>query len=140
MKLTNDNSTDIMLDEIGQPVRSQSGDFDTVSGDGCWEQDLLLESQTEEGELFYEDETGTDRYGYGLTDFLHAENSDFTRMEIAARIKKKIDKREFIDPRKTKQDITVSDGGIRNKITISKQNSTEEYNIELIQDKVEVLV
>lgn len=73
MTIVGENNTDIMLDANGQPVADSSGDFKTVTGDECWEQDLRLEAYTEPGELFYEDENGDEAYGFGLLDFSHAE-------------------------------------------------------------------
>ena len=67
--------------------RDSSGDFKIVSGDACWEQDLRLEALTEPGELFYEDENGDEAYGFGLLDFSHAENDEFTQKEIEQRVK-----------------------------------------------------
>ena len=52
MTIVGEDNTDIKLDANGQPVPDKNGDFATVSGDECWEQDLRLEAHTEEGELF----------------------------------------------------------------------------------------
>lgn len=48
MTIVGEDCTDIMLDENGQPVADENGEFKTVRGDECWEQDLRLETQTEE--------------------------------------------------------------------------------------------
>ena len=101
MTIVGENNTDIMLDANGQPVADSSGDFKTVTGDECWEQDLRLEAYTEPGELFYEDENGDEAYGFGLLDFSHAENDEFTQKEIEQRVKNKLSKRTYLDQRKT---------------------------------------
>ena len=82
MTITGEHNTDILLDEKGQPVPDENGDFKILSDDECWRQDIMLETVTAEGELFYEDATGNERYGFGLTDFIHAEKNDFLEMEI----------------------------------------------------------
>jgi hypothetical protein len=138
MTIVGENNTDIRLDENGQPVPDKNGDFGTVSGDECWEQDLRLEAGTDEGELFYEDEDGDEAYGFGLTDFTHAENDEFTETEILQRIRGKLAKRTYLDPKKTSQELTYSDGVYSDSITVSKNDSSDEYNIELSTEEVEV--
>lgn len=92
MTIVGEDCTDIMLDENGQPVADENGEFKTVRGDECWEQDLRLETQTEEGELFYEDEDGDEAYGFGFLDFAHGEDDELTRMEIGQRVRDKLAK------------------------------------------------
>lgn len=137
--ITGEHNTDILLDEEGQPIPDGNGDFKTVSEDDCWRQDLMLEAATAEGELFYEDATGNERYGFGLPDFIHVEKNDFLDMEIRQRVKAKIDKRTFLDSRKTRQDITFSNDVLKDRVTVSKQDSTEEYNMEFIAEDVTIL-
>ena len=103
MTIVGEDNTDIKLDANGQPVPDKNGDFATVSGDECWEQDLRLEAHTEEGELFYEDEDGDEAYGFGLLDFVHAENDEFTQTEIMQRVRGKLAKRTYLDLAKTTQ-------------------------------------
>ena len=141
MTVVDEYSTDIKLDDLGQPIVNSNGDFMTVSNDDCWKQDLKLEAETEEGELFYEDEDGTDRYGFGLMEFNHAENDEFVETEIKQRCKAKLEKRAYLDPMKTKQSVSYDKGkGIfTNYLSVAKENSNDEYNIELTTDKVEVI-
>lgn len=141
MNIVGEDNTDIMLDKNGQPVPDANGDFQTVSGDECWYQDLRLEAQTEEGELFYEDKDGDEAYGFGMLDFVHAEDDDdgLTRMEIQQRVSGKLAKREYLDQGKTVQNLMFEDGMIIDDVTIAKQNSNDEYNIELSTDEVEVV-
>ena len=132
MTIVGENNTDIMLDPNGQPVADSSGDFKTVSGDACWEQDLRLEALTEPGELFYEDENGDEAYGFGLLDFSHAENDEFTQ-------KDKLSKRTYLDQRKTRQKISFENGVFRDYVAVSKQDAVDEYNVELTTEEVEVV-
>lgn len=138
MTIVGENYTDIKLDINGQPIPDINGDFSTVSGDECWKQDLKLEAGTEEAELFYEDEDGDEAYGFGIMDFAHAENDEFTLTEIRQRIQGKLSKRTYLDPAKTTQKITYNDGIYYADVTVSKQDANDEYNIELSTDEVEV--
>lgn len=138
MTIVGESNTDIKLDANGQPVPDGNGDFATVSGDECWEQDLKLEAETEEGELFYEDEDGDEAYGFGLRDFTHAEDDEFTRTEINQRIRGKLSKRTYLDMAKTTQEITYSDGVYRDKVSVAKNGSDEGYDMELSTEEVEV--
>lgn len=138
MTIVGEDNTDIKLDANGQPVPDKSGDFATVSGDECWKQDLRLEAHTEEGELFYEDEDGDETYGFGLLDFVHAENDGFTQTEIMQRVRGKIAKRTYLDLAKTTQEVTFRDGIYYDSVSVSKNDSNDEYNIELSTEEVEV--
>lgn len=138
MTIVGEDSTDIKLDANGQPVPDKNGDFAIVSGDECWEQDLRLEAHTEEGELFYEDEDGDEAYGFGLLDFVHAENDEFTQTEIMQRVRGKLAKRTYLDLAKTTQEVTFRDGIYYASVSISKNDSNDEYNMELSTEEVEV--
>ena len=138
MTIVGEDNTDIKLDANGQPVPDKNGDFATVSGDECWEQDLRLEAHTEEGELFYEDEDGDEAYGFGLLDFVHAENDEFTQTEIMQRVRGKLAKRTYLDLAKTTQEVTFRDGIYYDSVSISKNDSNDEYNMELSPEEVEV--
>lgn len=138
MTIVGEDCTDIRLDMDGQPVPDKTGDFAAVSGDGCWKQDLLLEAYTDEGELFYEDEDGDDAYGFGLTDFAHAENDEFTQTEIMQRVRGKLAKRPYLDMAKTVQEITFAHDTFTDRVSVSKKNAADAYNMELSADEVEV--
>ncbi|MDE6232843.1 MAG: DUF2634 domain-containing protein [Lachnospiraceae bacterium] len=138
MTIVGEDNIDIKLDADGQPVPDINGDFSLVSGDKCWEQDLRLEAATEEGELFYEDEDGDEAYGFGFLDFTHAENDEFTQTEIQQRVRGKLAKRTYLDMAKTKQDVSYAEGIYYDRISVSKNDSSDEYNIELSTDEVEV--
>lgn len=138
MTIVGEDNTDIKLDANGQPVPDKNGDFATVSGDECWEQDLRLEAHTEEGELFYEDEDGDEAYGFGMLDFVHAENDEFTQTEIMQRVRGKLAKRTYLDLAKTTQEVTFREGIYYDSVSISKNDSNDEYNMELSTEEVEV--
>lgn len=73
-----------------------------------------------------------------MLDFTHAENDEFTMTEIRQRISGKLGKRTYLDPAKTMQDITYNDGEYHVGLTLSKQDSGDEYNMELSTEEVEV--
>lgn len=138
MNIVGLDDTDIMLDQDGQPVVDQNGDLVVVSGDACWKQDLRLEAHTDGGELFYEDEYGSESYGFGLNDFVHMENDEFAQTELSQRIRGKLAKRTYLDPAKTVQEILFENGVYKNHITVAKNNESDSYNIDLSTDEVEV--
>lgn len=138
MTIVGEDNTDIKLDAKGQPIPDKNGDFAVVSGDECWTQDLRLEAATEEGELFYEDEDGDESYGFGMLDFAHAENDEFTQTEIIQRVRGKLAKRTYLDLAKTTQEVTYSNGIYHDSVSISKNDSNDEYNMELSTTEVEV--
>ncbi len=138
MTIVGEDNTDIKLDADGQPVPDKDWDFATVSGDECWEQDLRLEAATEEGELFYEDEDGDEAYGFGMLDFVHAENDEFTQTEIIQRVRGKLAKRTYLDLAKTTQEVIYADGIYHDSLSVSKNDSNDEYNMELSTEEVEV--
>lgn len=137
MTIVGEENTDIRLDANGQPV-SENGDFAIVSGDECWEQDLRMEAGTEEGELFYEDSDGDEAYGFGLLDFAHAENDEFTKTEIMQRVRGKLAKRTYLDMAKLTQEVTYKNGIYYDNVAIAKNDANDEYNIELSTEEVEV--
>ena len=47
-------------------------------------------------------------------------------------------KREYLDQRKTAQNISFDNGVFIDQISVAKQDSKEEYNIELSTNEVEV--
>lgn len=138
MTIVGEENTDIQLDMNGQPVPDKNGDFAIVSDDDCWKQDLMLESGTEEGELFYEDEDGDEAYGFGLMDYAHAENDEFTQTELMQRVQGKISKRTYLDMAKTVQKVTYDKGIYHDSILVSKNDSNDEYNMELSTEEVEI--
>lgn len=136
MNIIGEKDIDIKIDENGQPVRSKTGDFQTVEGDDCWKQDLNLEAGTDEGELFYENEEGEAAYGFGMLDFMQAEDDELTRLEVSQRVSSKLKKRTYLDEGKTKQEIDYKDGKYIDKVTIFKNE--KNFVLELNAEEMEV--
>lgn len=97
MRLTGVNDTDIRLDKNGQPVVDQNGSCSLCSGFNCFMQDIWIEMLTEENELLWEDQEGVQAYGYGLMDYLNAEQDEAFEADISAQIIGKLTKRDYID-------------------------------------------
>lgn len=140
MQIAGEHDADIRMDESGQPILDQRGDAGIVSEDNCWLQDLKNEALTEEGELFYEDEEGRDRYGWGLLDFFQAEMDDFTLLEIEQRIRSKMTKRGYIDAASIKVKVDFDGHLYHVRISFRKNDSSQEYNMGIRSDGVEVVV
>lgn len=130
MLIVDIDDSDIKLDANGQPVFNGDGDFDTVTGDECWKQDLKNESLTSEGELFYEDEEDDEAYGFGMVDFIQSENDDegFLKTEVQQRIRSKMDKRQYIDGSTVTVNITAID-----RTGVAADVSFKRFDDETIQ-------
>lgn len=91
--MTGLNDTDIRLNADWQLTQAADGDAPPCSGLDCLYQNIILEAQTQPGDLFYDEE-----FGWGLYDFLQSEDSELVRLEIVQRVKGKLEKREVILP------------------------------------------
>lgn len=140
MHIVGAHEVDILLGWDGQPVSDGNGDTALVSDDDCWLQDLKNEAITEEGELFYEDEKGNDRYGWGLLDFLQCEGDEFLLLEIKQRIRSKMMKRDYIDAGSIQSEINYDGHQYNIRVTFKRNDSSEEYNIDIQSNGVEVVV
>lgn len=139
MMLVDLESDDIKLDERGQPVISNDGDFALVSGEKCFLQDLRNEILTEQAELFYEDEDEDDSYGFGLLEFKNETYSEFLGLEIERRIKEKLKKREEIDPASINTELIQAGDKIKIVIHFKLKETDEEYDAEISENRVEVV-
>lgn len=140
MQIVGEHEVDILLSVVGQLVSDESGDAALVSEDDCWLQDLKNEAITEEGELFYEDEKGNESYGWGLLDFLQCEGDEFLLLEIKQRIRAKMMKRDYIDAGSIRSEINYDGHQYNIRITFKRNDSSEEYNIDIQSNGVEVIV
>lgn len=139
MQLINLESVDIKLDEEGQPVIGSDGDFELISDEKCFRQDLKNEILTEQAELFYEDEDEDDSYGFGLLEFKNETYSEFLALEIGRRIKEKLKKREEIDPASISTELIQDGDKIKITIHFKLKETDEEYDAEISENRVEVV-
>ena len=91
--MTGLHDTDIRLDEDGQLTQAADGDAPLCSGMDCFLQSIILEAQTQKGELFYDED-----FGWSLYDFLQSEDDEITRLEITQRVRSGLLKRERTGP------------------------------------------
>lgn len=91
--LWGESMIDIMLDENMGLVAAATGDVPLAGNENSLLQELRMEAQTQQGELFY-DET----FGWSLLDFVQAEDSALVRTEITARIQSGLSRYTQIDP------------------------------------------
>lgn len=89
--------TDIRLNEDLELVAAATGDTPLIRGTESLLQELKIEAQTQEGDLWYAPE-----FGWSLLDFLQAEDDPLTRIEIAARIRNKLARHDEINPESIK--------------------------------------
>lgn len=91
---------DIKLDDLFRITAAKTGDVPVTTNEvEVLLQDIRLEALTQEGELFYAED-----YGWSLLDYMHREVDELDKMELTARIRKKLAAREQIDA----ESITVS--------------------------------
>lgn len=140
MQIVGIDDEDIRLDGDGQPVFNGDGDFDTVTGDACWRQDLKNESITDESELFYEDEEDNEAYGFGMMDFIQDEADDFLKTEVEQRLRAKLEKREYIDGSSVEIEVAAGRGSVKADVTFRRQDDETIYSlhIDTTEDRVEV--
>lgn len=91
--MTGLTDTDIRLSDEWKLTRAADGDAPLCSNLDCLYQNIVLESITQPGDLFY-DLT----FGWGLYDFIQSEDDDLTRLEIVQRARAGLQKREVILP------------------------------------------
>lgn len=126
--------TDIKMSEDWHLTQATDGDAPVTSGTDELLQRIRMEAMTQEGELFY-DET----WGWNLAEFLQAEDSDFTRLEIEQRIKSKLRKYEEINSRTVEVDFVPQATGLLVEVRFTLATG-EDATIEIQLDRVSVEV
>ena len=91
--MTGLHDTDIRLDGAWQLTQAADGGAPLCSNLDCLYQNIILESLTQPGDLFYDEE-----FGWGLYEFIQSEDTELTRLEITQRVRSKLRKREVILP------------------------------------------
>lgn len=91
--MTGLHDKDVRLDDNWQLTQAADGDAPVCSDLDCFMQNIAAEAVTQEGDLFYDPD-----FGWSLCDYIQSENTELTRLEIAERVKRKLQKREFIAP------------------------------------------
>lgn len=102
--MTGLTDTDIRLSDEWKLTQAADGDAPLCSDLDCLYQNIILESITQPGDLFY-DET----FGWGLYDFIQSEDDDLTRLEIAQRARVGLQRREVILPESIQIEVDFED-------------------------------
>lgn len=129
------NDTDIRLNDEWQLTQASTGDAPVYSGLDCFLQDIRLEAITQPGELFYNSE-----WGWGLLEFLQAEDDDLTRLEISERVKDKLRRRKEIRAETITVTILFEDDILKILTRFLLIDSKETQNIDVGLDRVKVEV
>lgn len=134
--MTGLHDTDIRLDEEGQLTRATDGDAPLCTELECFYQSIILEAQTQRGELFYDED-----FGWSLYDFLQSEDGDLVRLEIAQRARLGLQRREVIVPESIEVEVSFSDDVFRLwcSFRFTDEESPRELNVVVSAVDVEVI-
>lgn len=91
--MTGLDDTDIRLSDSWQLTQAADGDAPLCTGLACLYQNIVLEALTQPGDLFYDPD-----FGWGLYDFIQAEDSALTRLELEQRARVNLQKRTLVLP------------------------------------------
>ena len=129
------NDTDIRLDDDWQLPQASTGDAPACSGVDCFLQDIRLEAITQPGELFYDEE-----WGWGLLEFIQAEDDEMTRLEIGERIKEKLRRRSEVKADTVATEFLFREDILQILVRFQFSGSDEEQQIAVSLDRVKVEV
>lgn len=128
-------SVDIQLDSDFQPSASGIGEFKTTSESEGILQEITLEALTQEGELFYDKD-----YGWSLYDFIHVNESELNKIEIAQRCETKLSKYDYVNKESISVSISFEDEQTLISISFKIIDSDIVNNITLLLDRVNIEV
>lgn len=133
--MTGLKDTDIRLDGCWQLTQAADGDAPLCSGLDCLYQNIILESLTQPGDLFYDEE-----FGWGLYDFIQSEDTELTRLEIAQRVRAKLQRREVILPETIAIEVGYAGDAFQIHCSFRFAGETEVRQLNVIADAVSVEV
>lgn len=134
--MTGLNDTDIRLSDDWAITRAADGDAPLCSGLDCLYQNIVLEAETQPGDLFYDPE-----WGWGLYDFIQSEDDELTRLEMAQRARTRLQKREVILPETISVNV-YNDGDVFHidcSFQFSGEGRTRQLNVIVGAVGVEVI-
>jgi len=129
------HDTDIRLDNRWQLTQAADGDAPLCSELDCLYQNIILESLTQPGDLFYDEE-----FGWGLYEFIQSEDTELTRLEITQRIRSKLQRREVILPETINISITRVDDTLRLRCTFRFTGESKPRKLNVVISAVSVEV
>lgn len=133
--MTGLKDTDIRLDEMWQLTQAADGDAPLCSALDCLYQNIALEALTQPGDLFYDLE-----FGWGLYDFLQAEDNELTRLEMTQRVRSKLQRRSVIVPKTIGIQITRVDNVFRLRCDFRFAGEDTARTLNVVVDAVRVEV
>lgn len=133
--MTGLKDTDIRLDETWQLTQAADGDAPLCSDLECLYQNITLEALTQPGDLFYDPE-----FGWGLYDFLQAEDNELTRLEMTQRARTKLQRREVILPETISVQIIRVDDAFRLRCDFRFAGERMGRTLDVVIDPVRVEV
>ncbi|MCI9121142.1 MAG: DUF2634 domain-containing protein [Oscillibacter sp.] len=133
--MTGLHDTDIRLNDSWQLTQAAGGDAPLCSELDCLYQNIILEALTQPGDLFYDEE-----FGWGLYDFLQSEDSELIRLELAQRVKSKLEKREVIRPGSVSASIAYSGDTFQIHSSFRFLDEEEDRTLDVIVSPVNVEV
>ncbi len=133
--MTGLTDTDIRLDDNWQLTQATDGDAPICTGLDCLYQNIKLEAVTQPGDLFYDD-----TFGWGLYDFIQAEDDELTRLEIMQRVKTGLQKREIIIPDSIQINIEFEDDTFQVYAHFRFSGEETARNLNIVIDTVNVEV
>ena len=133
--MTGLHDTDVRLDDAWQLTQAADGGAPLCSGLDCLYQNIILESLTQPGDLFYDEE-----FGWGLYEFIQSEDSELTRLEIFQRVRSKLHKREVILPETIQLQVSFQDGAFNIYCAFRFAGEAEDRRLNIIVDPVSVEV
>lgn len=129
------NDTDIRLSEPWRLTAATTGDAPVLTGIECFMQDLKFEAVTQPGELFYDS-----AWGWGLSEFINAENDSLTQLEIIQRIKDKIGKRPEVDSTTIKVDLSFQKDLLLISVSFNFTESSIQQSLQIELNRVNLEV
>ncbi len=133
--MTSLNDTDIRLDDQWQLTQATDGDAPLCSDMDCLYQNIALETVTQPGDVFYDPD-----FGWGLYDFIQAEDTALTRLEIMQRARLGLQKREAILPNSIEISVDFDKDIIRLFCSFRFNGESEKRELNVIVDSVSVEV
>lgn len=133
--MTGLNDVDVRLDDNWQLTQAADGDAPICSGLECLYQNILLEAETQPGDLFYDPD-----FGWGLYDFIQSEDSDLIRLELAQRARTNLQKREVILPESIEISIAFEDDAVVLHCSFRFAEEDERRELDVIIGAVSVEV
>lgn len=129
------SDTDIKLNDSWQLTQAATGDAPVATGFDCIMQDIRMEAMTQAGDLFYDLD-----WGWSLVDFIQSLDDELTVIEIAERVREKLEKREVIDSETISTDVRFEADSLKIFVTFRFVGNSEIHSLSLSLNRINVEV